>query len=417
MIRKSLLPVKVWKWISQEICPTLFFNAIANSTEKANNTVTIAITMMGESFNPYEDMKTNSLLNASSINNQSSSIVAPETIAIIYKDLAAGKLSNDVDTKNQSADIVEVSFNPLYIDKKGDNKKLDSPLEIGKLPDEKKVAWTIPEKAEPNNSIVVPMYYVEEKKVWINDGCEITPSNKTDKVKASCNNLGKQERIKIQDINYTIATKISVDIINDVLNVLRSGNYKMLYNFGAFTSASWSGYFFLSCIVLFLIFTGYLSWFLNINDYWLLFEERIITLEERYGESKEEITGGVMTKVFTFYSQVRKKGMRNVAKSTNEVDTGDLVMNTENEIKIPNGFSVLTMYEEKKLREAYDFYYEHSTKFPNKFFFLNYYKELCSNVILRRLTQARINDDIIAKPVTFWRILRVKYYFKLLERT
>ena len=49
---------------------------------------------------------------------------------------------------------------------------------------------------------------------------------------------------------------MSADIINDVLNVLRAGNYMMLYNFSAFTSASWEGYFVLICVALVLIFTG-----------------------------------------------------------------------------------------------------------------------------------------------------------------
>ena len=393
-----------------------FLNAIANTTEKANNTVTIATTMTGESFNPYVDMKTNSFLDVSSITNLSSSIFAPDTIALIYKDLAAGKLSNDVDTKKLMADIVEVAFNPLFIDKNGNNKNLDSPLGIGKLPEDKKVDWTIPGKVDPNNSIVVPMYYDDQNKVWINDGCQIAPSNKQGKVKARCNNLGKKPAINIKDINYKSVLKISTDIINDVLNVLKSGNYKMLYNFGAFTNASWSGYLVLSIIIAVLILIGYLSWFLNKHDYWLLFEERIITLEDRYGDDKEEVPEGLLMKVFSFYSQVRKKGMGNVAKSSPEGTTGDSNTVVEKEIKIPNGFNILTQYEEKKLKEMYDFYAEHATRFPNKFFFLNYYQKFCSNAILRRLTQGRINDDIIKKPVTFWRILRVKCNLKFIRK-
>ena len=394
-----------------------FYNAIPDSTEKANNTVTIATSVTGESFNPYVDMKSNSQLNVSSINNLSSSLVTPETIAIIYKDLEAGKLSNVVNTKTQNADIVEVSFIPLYIDKNGNNNNLDSPIEIGKLPNDNKVEWVIPTKTDPNNSIVVPMYYVEEKKAWINNGCSISPSNYTDRVKASCDNLGKQEGVKKKDVNAKSALKMSVDLIKDVLKVLSAGNYKMLFNFGAFSNASWEGQFVMACVASFVLFTGYLVWFLNKSDDWYLFEERITTLEERYGEKKTEVSDGVMTKVFTFYSQVRKKGMNNVMKKTNEENAGAVVTNEQIEHKIPNGFSVLTKYEEKKLKKTYDFYAEHSPHFPNKYFFLNYFNELCSNAILRRLTQARLNDLIIAKPVTFCRILIVNYSFKLLERT
>ena len=385
-----------------------FYNAIPNTTAKANNTVTIGTSMMGETFNPYVDMKTNTKLTLSSINNLSSSLVTPDIISTIYKDLGAGKLSNVVNTKSQNADIIELSFTPLMIDKNGNNKNLDSPIEIGKLPDGKKVEWTIPTRSDPNSSIVVPMYYVNDKKVWINEGCGISPSNYTDKVKVSCDNLGKQEKPQIKDINSTVALKMSTDLINDVLNVLKAGNYKMLYNFGAFLNASWEGYFVLTIIFFFLIFIGFLVWFLNKNDDWALFEERIITLEERYGEEKDQITGGVMTKVFTFYSTLRKKGMRNVTSNANEENAVNIKTAQELERKIPNGFSVLTDYEAKKLKRTYHFIIEHSSRFPNKFFFINYHEELCSIVVLRRLTQGRINDVIIAKPVTFWRILKVK---------
>ena len=307
-----------------------FYNAIPNTTEKANNTVTIATSVTGESFNPYVDMKSNSQLNVSSINNLSSSLVPPETIALIYKDLDAGKLNNVVNTKNQTSDIIEVSLIPLYIDKNGDNNNLNSPIEVGKLPDDKKVDWVIPTKSDPNNSIVVPMYYVDDKKVWINDGCGIKSSNYTDRVKASCDNLGKQEGSKKKELNVAAAVKMSADLINDVLNVLKAGNYKMLFNFGAFTTASWGGYLVLACVAYLLLFTGYLVRFLDKADDWVLFEERITTLEERYGDKKAEISGGVMMKVFTFYSQVRKKGMNNIAKNNNEKNAGIIQMKKRN---------------------------------------------------------------------------------------
>ena len=404
-----------------------FLNAITDSATKANNAVTIATSLLGESFNPYLDAKKNTLLNVSSINNQSSSFVSAETIASLYKDMAAGNLSNVVDSKKQNADILEVGFMPLYIDKSGNIQNLGSGIEIGKLPDNSKANWTIPTQTDQNNSIVVPMYFIEDTGVWINNGCGITSTNSTNHVSVSCDNLGKQE-IKTLKIDTTIAVKMTTDIINDVPNVLKSGNYIMLYNFGVSSSASWGGYLVLSCIAVFLIFIVYLTWFLNTSDNWVLLEERIITLEERYGERRKEISGGVMTKVFTFYSQVRKKGMNNVAKDSvlgnarenargntgrntggNPGENGSaLYTNEQKVIHVPNGFSVLTSYEEKKLRKTYDFIAEHSTRFPNKFFFLNYYKELCSNVILRRFTQARLNDDIIVKPVTLWSILKVK---------
>ena len=388
-----------------------FLNAITDSAIKASNPVTIATSLLGQSFNPYLDTKASSVLSVSSINNQSSSFVPAETIALIYKDMAAGKLSDVVDSKKLSADIVEVGFMPMYIDKSGNNKNLGSGIEIGKLPDNGKANWIIPTQIDPNNSIVVPMYFIEDTGAWINNGCGITSTNSTNKVSASCDNLGKQETKKALKIDASTAIKMTTDIIKDVLNVLKAGNYMMLYNFGAFTNASWGGYLVLSCIVVFLIFIGYLTWFLNKSDNWVLLEERIITLEERYGESRKEISGGVMMKVFTFYSQVRKKGMNKVAKDSGQGNTVALNTNEPKEIKIPNGFSVLTPYEEKKLKRIYDFIAEHSTRFPNQFFFLNYYNEICSNAILRRLTQARFNDDIISRPVTFWRILKVKEYF------
>ena len=46
--------------------------------------------------------------------------------------------------------------------------------------------------------------------------------------------------------------KISMDLVKDLLNVMASGNYKMLYNFGAFANAAWENYFVLGCVVVYL---------------------------------------------------------------------------------------------------------------------------------------------------------------------
>lgn len=389
-------------------------NEIPNYTNIDNNTMTIGITLNGVSFDPYTEIKTNAIIDINSIANTST--VQPNIIAQIYQDLAAGKLQNVVDTKKQNSDILQAIFTPLVIYKNGDSQNSNTTFLIGQLGPDKNVNWTFPINGNPNNSISTPLYYLPDNN-WTNEGCTAIYANFTDKVKASCNNLGNEQQTPTKKVDK-VSFKIVMDLIESVYDVLKAGNYEMLYNFNAFNTATWQGYFVIVSVILFLGFIGYLAWFLNKNDPLPLFEERIYTLYERYGTDKEEDADGIMKKVYVFYSEVRRKGMSNVIKSnqpSKDVETNQKNPQKE-EYKFPNGFNVLTEQEEKDLRDTYYFYAEHDKLFSNKYFFNKYATELCSDPILRRLTQARIADELISKPPTFWRILKVLIIFYILYR-
>ena len=149
--------------------------------------------------------------------------------------------------------------------------------------------------------------------------------------------------------------------------------------------------------------------FLDVSDKWPLFEERITTLYERYSTQKEEDGEGFLKKVYVFNSTIRKKGMVGLAKSQQKESGSTSQINREppEPRKRPNGYNVLTQYEEKKLKDFYNLYDEHCKMFPNIYFFKRYNERVCGNFILTRITQSRMADELTTKPPTFWRILKV----------
>ena len=387
---------------------------ISNTSINMDNTLTIGTTLNAVLFNPYNNIKTNANIDIESISNILSSIATPEMIAQIYKDLNKGRLENVVNTKRQNSDILQAMFNSMEILKNGDTQKSNNTFLLGKLADNKRVNFTFPMKGDQNTSQSIPLYYTQDKK-WENKGCDIVPSNDTEKAIASCNTLGKEQKSPDKEKGKP-SLKLAVDLIENLDAVLKAGNYEMLYNFDAFFSASWEGYSVICGEFIFLVFIGYLAWYFNKYDDFPLFEQRIDTLYQKYGTDKEEEANGILKKVYVFYSEVRKKGMSKIAEeaqATNEVETNRNLKSNEKEKEkeekiLPNGFSVLTEYENKDLRDQYYFFAEHLLLFSNKYLYIKCGVAVCSDPILRRLTQAGLADEIITKPITFCSILKVR---------
>ena len=385
-------------------------NEISNTTINLNNTLTIGITLSGVSFNPYENIKKNTNINIESISNESCSIIKPEIIAQIYTDLNKGKLENVVNTQKQNSDIIQASFNPMEIQKNGDSQKSDNTFLIGNLTGNKTVNFTLPVKGDQNSSLSIPLHYLDDKN-WTNEGCGIAPSNEANKAKASCNTLGKEPESPFKNISIP-SFKIAIDLLESIYEVLKAGNYEMLYNYDAFYTATWEGYLVICGDFLFLVFIGYLAWFFNKHDDYPLFEQRIDTLYEKYGANKDENPDGLLKGVYIFYSHVRKKGLAKVIENAHVKKEprkkAKPNANTTEEKILPNGFNVLTEYEDRDLRDLYYFFAEHARFFSNKFFYQKYGVSVSADPILRRITQASLADQIITKPITFWSVLKVR---------
>ena len=401
--------------------PGGFNDTLINPTleKKIGGIATIVTTMNAVAYNPVSNMKAQSYINTSDMGNLSCTMADSDTIGQIYADLAAGKLNEVVDTKEQSTDILETTFTLSEINKDGSSSTVSDSVSVGNLPSGKKVNWTLPVSRNPDNSLAMPMYYLPDTDSWTNKGCLIIESDNPSVTVAQCDNLGASDttnnRILAKDKPIDIrrlrrkGLKITIDIIKDLFNVMKSGNYKMLVNFGAFANAGWENYLVVVCVVVYLIFVFYMIRYLNLNDNWPLFEEMITTLYERYDTHKEEDAEGFLKNVYIFNSIIRKKGMVGLAKSQQQerVDTSAANRTLAEPPKRPNGYNVLKPHEEEKLKDLYILYDEHCKMFPNGYFFKRYNAQVFGNVILKRLTQSRLADELTTKPPTFWRILKV----------
>ena len=399
-----------------------FKSVIQNATGSTNNAVTVGTSVNGLSYNPYSDMKSHANVSASAISAASSSLASAATIAQIYGDMSQGKLSGVVDTTNQSSDIVQASFTPFQIEKNGTSKTTASSIDVGQLPTGKTSTFVIPANGNPDTDVILPLIYNPETDSWSNQGCTLSPSNTPGQMIATCTTLATpaaqnstsntaNTTARANKINSARAAfSISIDLIKNVMNVLKAGNYAMLYSFGAFENAAWENYFVMCCVFMFLVFVAYMAIYLNKSDKIPLFEERINTLYERYGDVQSEEGKGLLKNIYVFYGNVRKKGMDKVVKEEIKKSNPNAQQQPEAEDEIPkwpNGYSVLTPLEERRLKNYYMHIEEHSKFFSNSKLFYFMHEQINEDVVLGRLTQGRINEELIAKPPTFFRILKV----------
>ena len=404
-----------------------FLNSIPDSGGKTNNTVTFGTSVNAISYNPYVDVKSSSSLNASSITNGSSNIVSPETVVEIYKDLQAGKLDNVVDTTKQTSDILQVAFTPLVIDKTGSSVNSNSTIEIGTLPNNKQVKWTLPTKGDPTSSLTIPMYYLEEEGVWTNQGCSIAATSNKGIVEATCDNLGGKSSSNVGKSNglsklpIVVAKKkalrIAMDLVEDFVKVLRSGNYKMLYNFGAFTNASWENYMVFAGVGLAFIIYVILVFYYHKQDKLILHNERMAALKVKLFPRDEVSHDGVIYKVFSFFSKLKKKGIKQAIETTGEPNsqlppiqrdsTQKVTTMTKEKKKIPNGYSLLDPHEEDELKHLYKFHLELKDvkHYDEKQLYESSYNTINSNKVLSRITQSRLDDIIVIQPTVFSLVL------------
>ncbi len=73
----------------------------------------------------------------------------------------------------------------------------------------------------------------------------------------------------------------------------------------------------------------------------------------------------------------------------------------------PNGFSVLTDFEAKELRDLYYYFYECRRVFTIHELFVLMYEDIVDQPVLSRITQAAIDETILKGKLTFWILLKV----------
>lgn len=382
------------------------------------NALTLSTSLTTTNFNPFTNPKTNNNINVSSLSNYSSSIATPLQIGLIYKDLASGKLNDVVANSQQETSIIKVSMQPFKIQKTGEQDLIGKPIGISKFPDGNKGQFKFPTISNAsnsaNNSISVAFYYSVFTKKWTNDGCAIDNTNGSiGSVPASCDHIGNSSIKPSSLIKNEMF--IIVDIIKDVLNVLESGNYGLLTNFGAFTNAAVENYVVFACVVVFFGLIAYLIHNAHKKDVRDVYDEKIKALYDKYGE-KPEMDQGLLSRIFNLFSQMKSKGTNEAFKNMNSQEP---ISKSPSEKKVkkanpnnkripPNGFTTLEPHAAKEVKDLFHLYDEHKGLFSEDELYDILFVHINENVVLNRITQLNIEDAVIKTPPSFWTILKVK---------
>ena len=386
-----------------------------------NNTLNLGTGVNALGYNPFANVKQNSIINVSSFSNTSSMSVSPSIISDIYNDLSKAKLKGVVDVKAQDTDIIQASFTPTEIQKDSTETPKGNNLIISSFPPQKKAYFSFPSELKNdsynsvNNSLMTPLFYQPANKTWTNDGCEVVNADFDNLITVDCDHAGMPviKAGKIQ--NVTVAISIIVDIIGDIVAVLRAGNYQALYNFSAFLTAPATNYIVLVVVFIFLAIAATIVLRLKKVDIKVLYNERIRTLYSRYGLKYGEKKPTIIKDVYEFLSNIKLKGSKKTMKLLQ--NKGKEQPQTEKDIyqkKITekveyqtNGFNKLSWMEEKELKDLYNFYHESTYLFSFKELYAHFYGPILENKVLTRLTQARLEDIILEDP-TCCTVLKVR---------
>ena len=216
------------------------------------------------------------------------------------------------------------------------------------------------------------------------------------------------------------AISLIVDVLKDVLTVLRAGNYAALYSFGSFLTAPPTNYAVLACVFAFFGLVALITIRLNKEDKIVLYYERIRTLYARYGIKPKGQNEGLLKEAFGFISNLKLDGAKATFKNlqntaAKEQDTKkDAKKEKAAEVKkakhkelISNGFNKLSWMEEKELKDLFYYYHENTYLYSETELEELLFDAIQENEVLKRLTQQRLEDIILENP-SFCTILKVR---------
>jgi hypothetical protein len=261
---------------------------------------------------------------------------------------------------------------------------------------------------------MVPLFYNAVNKQWTNDGCVIDSPFLTSVINVSCTHIGQPvlKGNKVQVVETAIS--IICDVLKDVLNVLRAGNYESLYSFDAFLTAPPTNYAVLACVFVFFGLVGVITVRLKKKDRKVLYHERIRTLYKRYGIKPKGQSEGLLKDAFGFISNLKLEGAKITFKNMNTQDKAKQKATSEKEARekkektcVSNGFNRLSWMEEKELESLFYYYHENTYLFSEAELYKLLFDSIQEKKVLTRLTQQRLEDIILDNP-TFCVVLKVK---------
>ena len=397
---------------------------ITKTAGQTNNTLAVGTSMSSLSYNPFSNIKKNSAINTTSFSsNSSGELATPTTISSIYNDLSKGKLKDVVDEQEQDTDVIQVAFTPSEVQKDSSETLTGKNLIISSLPPQKKAYFTFPtpvknDSMEIKDTLMVPLFYNPANKQWTNDGCQIDSPIFTSVINVSCSHIGKPvlKGNKVQVFDTAIS--IVVDVLKDVLNVLRAGNYEALYSFDSFLDAPPTNYAVLACVLVFFGLIGLITVRLKKKDRKVLFYERIRTLYKRFGIKPKGQSEGLLKDAFGFISNLKLEGAKITFKNLNTQakakDEKSTSTRNAREVKektcVSNGFNRLSWMEERELESLFYYYHENTYLFSEDELYKLLFDSIQENKVLTRLTQQRLEDIILDNP-TFCVVLKVRINF------
>jgi hypothetical protein len=207
---------------------------------------------------------------------------------------------------------------------------------------------------------------------------------------------------------------LTVDIINDVLKVIKAGNYMQLVQFSAFGQITGRGIVALSVLggAIFLMIV--IEYILYKVDKRQLTQLKIRMLSDKL-EGKEKFqVSGFFNEIFGFFSERRKKGMEEVAKvnQQKELPFGGRLETKKplksKTTKIANGLSELSREDLAELKDAYALYRQCMQVFDNKEIMDVMAEQLDGYRIVTRLAQDYIEDEVLNDKITACTIIKVE---------
>ena len=147
------------------------------STKSSNTTFMVSTSMQSLKVNPYENIKTNFLVDVDSISGNSfnTAWINASVIKLVYRDLRRHTFDDLVNLYDQDTDLIQINFNGTILEKDGSSTEYDEPINIGSLENNNTVVFHHPltsTEESRDDSIIIPCY--KKLNYWTNAGCSLT---------------------------------------------------------------------------------------------------------------------------------------------------------------------------------------------------------------------------------------------------
>ena len=428
---------------------SILINATLENETSSN--LVFSNALIASAYNTFDSIKQNSLISVKSLDNNSleNGTIKPSTIEKIYIDLKnSSKLDSSINKVITDSKVIQMTFKLATYSANAGQQVISQNVGVGSLPDQNKLVVELDinsnsssdEDSSLANSTQIPMYYVEENKTWTNEGCSLEAGEQNASLgnksqiynstsihkRISCNTIGKKQKITPR-----VALIIAVDVIKNVWNAIKGGNYQMLINFGSLTNLSATNSAGLVIGLGIILAISICSIILKVKDNQALYLARVDALNAYFEnrtdtEIKEE---GFLVDLKNFFAEIRKKGFLN-SQSANQSKNDQAQIASSGEKKVeksttpvislinkpkkaplppkPNGFTILTKKEEKELKALYaTMKYEALPIYGRMKTLENFKDEISENKILSRKTITYLENMKEQKQTTFFGLLIV----------